>query len=121
MSTSGTNITRLATVGARGNSGSVLSGPSPVSAPSVPILEIGAPTSVTINGVTVTSSSSEEIEIIPNNQNDINETSHKLSNVSTFKVCIAYLYNSYSNCVHDLNFLHFPVKIVFFSNISFLV
>jgi len=81
----GTNITRLATVGARGHSGQPNSGPAPVSTPCVPILEIGAPTSVTINGVTVTSSSSEDVEIVTNMPNQPNKISHSPSNVSTFK------------------------------------
>ena len=82
----GANITRLATVGARGHSGQSNSGPAPVSTPCVPILEIGAPTSVTINGVTVTSSSSEDVEIVTNLPNQPNKISHSPSNVSTFKV-----------------------------------
>ena len=80
---SGSNITRLATVGARSQTNS---GPAPVSTPCVPILEIGAPTSVTINGVTVTSSSSEDVEIVTSNSNEPNKISYSPSNVSTFKV-----------------------------------
>ena len=74
------NVTRLATVGARGHNGLISAVPSPVTAPSVPILEIGAPTSVTINGVTVTSSSSEDIE------HSTNQSNENTSTVSTFKV-----------------------------------
>ena len=84
--TTGANVTRLATVGvARSHNGGASYGnPAPVSTPCVPILEIGAPTSVTINGVTVTSS--EDVEIVPNTSNDNNNITQKQANVSTFKV-----------------------------------
>ena len=78
------NVTRLATVGARGHNGLMSVVPSPVTAPSVPILEIGAPTSVTINGVTVTSSSSEDMEA------SINKSNERASTVSTFKARPTY-------------------------------